>query len=792
MFKKIFKLRLAILIILPVLQLSACGKTDTLNKARLYAQHARDYYRSAIAEYKKFLKDSRSPDLLHFELGKLYYSHGDLDLAVEELLQSPMREAKKYLAISYYRLARFTDALDIFMRNDFSDEESLYYYGLTCERLNLFDKAATVYSKIQSREFKGLALERLSLIDREERGLVIRKVAPEIAKIIDESPSKESYPQAGALILLCDEKLITTKENSQVYEIHCLIKILNERGKEDFSETAIDYDSTDEKVELEFARAIKPDGTIIDVGNRHIRDVSKYLNFPLYSNARVYIISFPEITEGSAIEYKLKIYRNQLVNKKDFALAYPLQTQEPIIKASFSLEIPQERDLNVRVIHGEYNSFAANLNPAIERRDDKVIYRWSFKDVPQIIPEITMPPTVEINPAISISTFDSWQEIFVWWWNLAKDKIKADTNIREKVTELIKGKQTPEEKARAIYNFCAQKIRYVAVEYGDAGYEPHKAEDIFSNKYGDCKDQAILLVTMLREAGIASWPVLISTKEHYDLIKDFPSMLFNHCIAAVSLADEILFMDPTAETCSFKDLPAGDQDRQVLLFKDNTYEIRNTPLYRGGHNLNKQRLKLAIKSDESIDGEKEIFTTGVYAQAQRAWFIYTPPELIEDAIKQKIQDISIGANLGSYKIDNANNLDKPVILQYSFQGPEYLTLAGNLRVMPQLVSIDASVVAKDKRKYPLDFNFLDSKELTYEITIPAGFKLNYLPESIDIDNKWEKLKVEYIYKGNKIIFKQRSEAKQVRVTQEEYAQFKAFYEDLAKRVKQRIILERVR
>jgi hypothetical protein len=791
MSNKISKLFLVVFIVLVILNISSCINSDELNKAHLYTKYANDYYRSAISEYKKLIKEGKDLDRLYFELGRLYYQHGDFDLAKDELLNSQEKEAKKYLALSYYHLGKFTDALDIFSRNDLRDEEYQYYYGLTCEKLNLFDKATDIYSKLKSPRFSKLATQRVSLIDKEE-GVFIQEVSPQTAKILREAPAKENYPQAGALILLCDEKLITTRENTQIYETHCIIKILNERGKEDFSETAIDYDSTDEKVELEFARTIKPDGRIREVGSRHIRDVSKYLNFPLYSNARVYIISFPEITEESVIEYKLKIYRNQLVNKKDFALAYPLQAQEPVIKATFSLELPEERNLNIKLLNQQYNNFSANLTPKIGKRDGKVFYNWDFGDIPQIIPENNMPPLAEINPAIFISTFNSWQEIFNWWWGLAQDKIRADKKIKEKVAELTKNKESAEDKARAIYNFCAQKIRYVAVEYGDAGYEPHKAEDIFSNKYGDCKDQAILLVTMLREAGIKAYPVLIATKEYYNLIEDFPSMLFNHCIAVAILSDKLIFMDPTAETCHFKDLPISDQDRRVLLFKDSAYEIQNTPLYSGGHNLSKQYLKLRLESDESLTGEKDVYTAGIYEQAQRAWLIYTPPELIEEAIKQKIQDISIGATLDSYKIENANNLDKPVILKYTFKGPEYLTLAGNLRIMPQLVSVDTSLVAKDKRKYPLDFNFLDSKELTYEIIIPNNFKLKYLPENIDIDNKWEKLKIEYIQDKNKIIFRQKAETKQINIAQEEYAQFKDFYESLAKKVKQRIVLEKIK
>jgi transglutaminase-like putative cysteine protease len=146
-------------------------------------------------------------------------------------------------------------------------------------------------------------------------------------------------------------------------------------------------------------------------------------------------------------------------------------------------------DLNYKFINAQYNKFSAKLDPVIENTDDKKVFSWQMENIPEIIPEPDMPPTSRSNPIILISTFSSWDEIYKWWHDLYKDKINIDSDIQNKINELIKDKNSEEEKLRSIYNFCAQDIRYVAVEYGQAGYEPHDAKEIFKNKYGDCKDQ---------------------------------------------------------------------------------------------------------------------------------------------------------------------------------------------------------------------------------------------------------------------------------------------------------------
>jgi transglutaminase-like putative cysteine protease len=770
--------------------LCGCIQKSELNQAQNFVSQSEAYYQRAIALYKDLIAQGKDPDRLYLELGKLYYNHGGFIQAIEEFKKTNDFQAKKFLAISYYKSGNFTDALEVFSKSDSSDDEYLYYYGLTCEKLNLFDQALSVYRRIKAKEFAQIASEHINTIEKQVNLAYIKDISPQANKILTEAPSEDKYPQAGVLILYCDEKIEITPQNTQVSYLHYIIKILNERGKEAFSEIHIDYDSTYEKVELEYARTIKPDGTIAEVGSRHIRDVSEYLNFPLYSNARVYIISFPDLVEGASIEYKLKIYRHQLINKKDYITSYPVQASEPIIAENFSIELPKDKVLNIKALNDKYNDFGANLKPQIQPQDDRITYSWQFKDIPQIIPESNMPSGTQINPVILISTFSNWQDIYNWWWALAKDKIKADAAIKDKVNQLTKDLVSEEAKIRAVYNFCAQKIRYVAVEYGQAGYEPHNASDIFRYKYGDCKDQAILLVTMLKEAGLTAWPVLISTKEYYNLNADFPSVFFNHCIAAVSLKDKIVFLDPTAQTCAFGDLPGDDQARKVLIFKEDGYEIQDTPLYLSQHNLIRQSLNIKVNPDETISAKKDIFSYGIYDQAQRFWLLYTQPELIEQTLKEKIQETSIGATLQSYDIKNLGDLNTPVILNYEFKGPEYFTVAGSLRIMPQLAGTDVALVAQDKRKYPIDFAILDTKETVLEIEIPDNFFIKYLPQNLTQESPWLNFKVEYNYKNNKLYFRQSSELKRTTILENEYPEFKNFFEDLAKKIKQRIVLEK--
>jgi len=302
----------------------------------------------------------------------------------------------------------------------------------------------------------------------------------------------------AAIYLLVDEDIEIKTDNTSVSTIHVIKKVLQERGKE-LAEVEMGYDSTYERIELEYARTITKEGKVVYAGEESIRDVSRYLNFPLYSNSRAFIISMPSVEVGSFIEYKVKIYSSKLINQDDFNFVYRLREGYPVFKSKFDLMIPNSRDINFKFPNKEYAK-GISLEPEVTKTETKKIYSWSFNKIESIIPEYSMPEVSYVNPAILISSFSSWDEIYKWWKSLYKEKLQLNKEVKDFVDQLIKDSFTEYEKAKILSEFVAKNIRYVAIEYGDSGHEPHYANEVFINKYGDCKDQAILLVAMLKYA----------------------------------------------------------------------------------------------------------------------------------------------------------------------------------------------------------------------------------------------------------------------------------------------------
>ncbi len=758
-----------------------------------FAPKADYFYKRAEQRYQDLLKNNPSDTRLFIDFASFYYLHRDYDKVIDLVKDQQDKDLLLIKAKAFAKLNKYTFALELFEDLDGSvnlknDDEALYLYAQTCEDKNLFNKAFDIYSLIDNGSYKDKAQQRISSIKTTFK----KETVPDYLQVfLSASISQTDYPEAGAVILSSNENIEVSSENTMTIDLHTIAKVLNDKGKEDMGEVLIEYDSTYERVELEFARTIRPDGTMLYAGDNNIRDVSKYLDFPMYSNVRVKIVSMPEVAKGSIIEYKAKIYRSKLVNDKDFSLIYPIAENYPVLNTKLNITVPSDREVNYKLVNEKYAFKGMDYMPKEITENNKKTLYWEFSNVPQLLPEAEMVPVSYVNPALLISTFSSWEDIYRWWRSLYVDKLAIDDNIKKKVDELVADEQNPYEQIRKIYEFCAKDIRYVALEYGRGGHEPHSAAEVFLNRYGDCKDQAILLVAMLRSLNYDASPVLIPTDDVYNLERDFPALYFNHAIAVVKINKELIFMDPTASTVSFRDIPTSDQDRNVLIFFEETPGLETIPII--SKNILNVNMDIRINKNEKANFKREITSKGMYSAGRRYYFKYTQPSMIEEDIQKRMREISSVSKLDYYKIENKDDLNKDPVLVYEFIADNILSNVKNLRIMPVLTDsiLGASFIAKEDRKYPLDLGGVYGLKIEADIHLPSNMRIKYLPDFVEINNKWLEFRSFYRGSGNAIKFLQVMAVKEKTIDPSEYKEFKKAMEKILYNLKQQIILEKI-
>lgn len=766
-----------------------CGSSDPSAWYRRSIQ----YYTKAVEAYQRQIQKNPAAEAPRIGLAGLYIQSKHYTEALEVLKTMDAPAARELSAVASFYAGDTVASLGFFEQLEKVSwdlkPQSLLVYGKVLEEKNLYDQAVKVYARITRAPFSGEAIARINQIKLAVDTFTLDK---ETAALIAEGRKKEYSESPAAVILKADEEITITGDNKEITRTHVIILIKEERAKEAFGEIHLGYDATYERVDLKFARTITEDGKVITVGKKNIRDVSKYLNFPLYSNARVLIVSMPELKVGSVVEYEAETVSSKLIADRHYSYRYALKDKYPIAHASFTLRVPQGRDARYTVINERYIPKGMDMNPAVTTGQNRKTYRWTFADIPQIMDEPSSSPAAEINPSILISSFTDWKEIFTWWDGLYKDKLALTVRMKALVEGLTKDKKTAHEKAEALYEFCATQIRYVGIEYGEAGYTPHTAEDIFINRYGDCKDQAILLTALLRGSGFKAYPVLIPTRDLPDMRKDFPAVLFDHAVTAVEIEGVLIFMDTTAEVVGFGDLPAGDQERNVMVFTEDNPLITTTGLT--SNNAIHYSMDVRLQNAEDAVVDRTITAAGLFAAHQRAYFKYTEPYIVEQNIVEKMKNICPFAELSEYRIDADNSLRKDPVLQYRFNAPHFLTRAGSMSVVPVLNEIGPKEewIIQGTREYPLDFNMLQTFRTAITVHLPRGMGVYYLPQKFSAKTDWFDFYVDCTAEIDTIYYTEELRIKRRQVMPQEYRAFKEQMTGVLRTLREQIILKEQR
>ena len=175
-------------------------------------------------------------------------------------------------------------------------------------------------------------------------------------------------------------------------------------------------------------------------------------------------------------------------------------------------------------------------------------WQWSVADLKAIRDERSMPPWQKIAGRMSLALIKpgdtskkvlTWADVGAWHSELTRGRQQATPEMRRKVAELTAASTNQLSKMNALARFVQNDIRYVAIELGIGGYQPHAAADVFQHRYGDCKDMATLLASLLREVGIESYYVIINTERGAVDAQTPPNLGFNHVMLAIALPNDV-------------------------------------------------------------------------------------------------------------------------------------------------------------------------------------------------------------------------------------------------------------
>ena len=257
----------------------------------------------------------------------------------------------------------------------------------------------------------------------------------------------------------------------------------------------------------------------------------------LISDLKVRTLEIPAAEAGNVVGYEIE-YQSRPYVLEDW---WWIQRDIPVREARYTLQLPTG---------WEYKAVWINHSAAEATASGNNQWSWVVSDLPAILPERRMPPLRGLAAQMIVSFlapgtgqrsgFLTWNDMGQWLAELARGRRDTTPQINQRVAELTKERTTPQQKMSPIAGFVQREIRYVGIELGIGGWQPHGAADVFVHRYGDCKDKATLMSAMLQQAGIDSYYVFINTLRGAVGPQTPPMMfLFNHVILAIKLPESI-------------------------------------------------------------------------------------------------------------------------------------------------------------------------------------------------------------------------------------------------------------
>jgi hypothetical protein len=603
------------------------------------------------------------------------------------------------------------------------------------------------------------------------------------------APKIEGAPKEVAIL---DEQATTVSQGGEVKTLfRRAYRILRPLG-DDGQVVAVPINNETQLTLLK-AWILFPDAKEYELKERDAIETGAFAE-ALYADERVKILRIPAPKIGSVIGYEYELRSSPGILQE----IWHFQDEIPVCKARFELQLPSSWTFKTYWV----NHSAVNPQPGPNNR-----WSWELESLPATAEEPGMPDRraiagwlgISYSPSTAISGFpmlSCWTDIGSWFKQLLANRDQPDGSIRQKVMELTAAAPAPLDKIQALAAFVQKEIRYVAIEIGIGGYQPHSAVDVFRNRYGDCKDKATLLRAMLAAVGVDSYPVLVNSRRGV-VNPEFPSALnFDHLILAIPLPSgtsykgihaidqspkfgTLLYFDPTDPVVPFGLLPESLQASHGLLVGAAGGELRELPLLPASLNKLLRVTEVTLSTSGTTNGAVTEIRCGALASNLRARLL--PASMAERSkqVESLLAKVVPGGVLKTAGLGNLDDSSTDLIVRYTFETEGYSKAAGNLLLFqPPALNQQADAFlhgnSDTRRQYPVEFASLFTQSDIVELKIPTGYTVDEVPAQLEINTSFAKYQRKWEVAGALLRCVRKYEIDTIRIPAEQWDEARRF------------------
>jgi tetratricopeptide (TPR) repeat protein len=597
------------------------------------------------------------------------------------------------------------------------------------------------------------------------------------------APAKADYSQEASVIEEMSTKIAFDNDGNLNREQSSRIRVQTDAGVKQWGLLTFPYQSATQTVEIDYVRVRKPDGSTLITPPDNVQDLDSEItrSAPFYSDLREKHVAVKGLGKGDILEYGAHWHATKPLIPGQLWFQYSFHHDGIVLDERLEIKVPGERAVKVK---------GPQATQTIATEAGSRIYAWTYSKL-----QNTKEPGSDEKkqteaalgrlppPDVQISSFQSWEDVGRWYWNLQKDRVEPTAAIRAKAAELTQGMTDDAAKLRVLYNFVSLQYRYIGIAFGIGRYQPHAADDVLSNSYGDCKDKHTLLASLLQASGITLYPALINSA--WKLDSDVPSPAqFDHIIGYLppgknkdDKEKDAVWLDTTTEVGPFGYLVTPLRDKQALVMQgEKSAQLIATPAdppFASSQTFKiegklSQDGTLEAKVEDTVQGEREVVLRSVFRRIpQPQW-------------KDLIQQISFGLGFAGTVSDVAASppevVTGPFHFSYTYSRKDYpdwksdhhFTVPGLPFFMPPV---------RDDAEYPVWLGSPGESASDSKLELPEGYKPQ-LPSNVDLKYDFAEYHASYSQDQGVLIVKRRLLIKLHEVPVAEFNDYRSFLKNL--------------
>jgi len=498
--------------------------------------------------------------------------------------------------------------------------------------------------------------------------------------------------------------------------------------------------------------------------------------------------SVPEVKIGSIVDYKTIASNSKcdILNPAEYSEYFI--SNDPSIISKLKIIYPK----NIKIDSKKYNFDKDSLEVKIEKTADGTIITYEKRNIPDFIQETAMPPMPYFAPMIRFIEKYDLKAIAEELKNRITPAITVDEKIKTEIAKIIEGKKNNKEKAIAIYEYLATNIQSTGIYNAINDYNAVPAVVLYKEKYASNFDRAVMLYTFLKTAGLKV-DLCFGTYENFEpfdneffAITDFHNIL-------VECEGEFLY--PDAEYYPYGIIPADHLDNKYFRIFEGSGKLFDIKRDKFEKKYSDLSLEMKISNDGNTSFNLMETGHGEDDPEIRANFKNMKPVHRKQTFEQIASDIAKGGKMNEYKLSDVENKAVRAYYSVNFESNNYISKLGDMYMLVPLpyVGVNTGLVSKEQRNFDIFFDGYNIDSMEIKIKLPEGYKLKYLPKSVESRNEYFdfSMKLNYDEKNNQVIYKRTNHNLKKIISRADYKKIKDQYEKAGLLKKERMILEKI-